>query len=88
MKIVANMSVPAVDRPNAACWNAARSCQKYALANFPYDFSQNYWQVQLKPKLKQGWVGFITQPPPTSAVANLVTIVKHIRHHYHKLATQ
>ena len=25
---VATMSLPAVDRPNDDCWNAARSCQK------------------------------------------------------------
>ena len=28
MKIVATTSLPAVDRPNADRWNAARSCQK------------------------------------------------------------
>ena len=28
MKIAATMSLPAVDRPNADHWNAARSCQK------------------------------------------------------------
>ena len=28
MKIVATMSLPAVDRPNTDRWNAARSCQK------------------------------------------------------------
>ena len=27
MKIVATMSLPAVERPNADCWNAARSRQ-------------------------------------------------------------
>ena len=27
MKIVATTSLPGVDRPNADCWNAARSCQ-------------------------------------------------------------
>ena len=27
MKIVATTSLPAVDRPNADRWNAARSCQ-------------------------------------------------------------
>ena len=27
MRIVANTSLPAVDRPNADCWNTARSCQ-------------------------------------------------------------
>ena len=27
MIILATMSLPAVDRPNAARWNAARSCQ-------------------------------------------------------------
>ena len=27
MKIVATTSLPAVDRPNADCWNAARSRQ-------------------------------------------------------------
>ena len=29
MNIVATTSLPAVDRPNADRWNAARSCQKY-----------------------------------------------------------
>ena len=28
MKIAATTSLPAVDRPNANLWNAARSCQK------------------------------------------------------------
>ena len=28
MRIVATTSLPAVDRPNADRWNAARSCQK------------------------------------------------------------
>ena len=28
MRIVATMSLPAVDCPNADCWSAARSCQK------------------------------------------------------------
>ena len=28
MEIVATTSLPAVDRPNADRWNAARSCQK------------------------------------------------------------
>ena len=28
MKIMATTSLPAVDRPNADRWNAARSCQK------------------------------------------------------------
>ena len=28
VKIVATTSLPAVDRPNADPWNAARSCQK------------------------------------------------------------
>ena len=27
MKIVATTSLPAVNRPNADCWNAARLCQ-------------------------------------------------------------
>ena len=29
MEIVATTSLPAVDRPNADRWNAARSCQKW-----------------------------------------------------------
>ena len=29
MKIVANTSLPAVNRPNADHWNAARSCQQF-----------------------------------------------------------
>ena len=31
MEIVATTSLPAVDRPNADSWNAARSCQKHGL---------------------------------------------------------
>ena len=34
MKIVATMSLPAVDRPNADRWNAARSHQNFRVSSF------------------------------------------------------
>ena len=35
MKIVATTPLPAVDRPNADHWKAARLCQKFAATKWP-----------------------------------------------------
>ena len=42
--IVATTSMPAVDRPNTDCWNAARSCQEKKI--FTYNRSIEFLQVK------------------------------------------
>ena len=45
MKIVATTSLPAVDRPNADRWNAARSRQKFAVVVEVWDLGGGFDQL-------------------------------------------
>ena len=45
MKIVATTSLPAVDRPNADRWNAARSCQNCPVLRQNIKISGSYNQI-------------------------------------------
>ena len=45
MIIVATTSLPAVDCPNADCWNAARSCQKRFQVNNVQVVLQAIWRT-------------------------------------------
>ena len=51
MKIVATTSLPAVDRPNADRWNAARSRQ-YFLASIRKFLTQNKFSIASQNKKK------------------------------------
>ena len=60
MKIVATTSLPAVDRPNAERWNAARSRQNNfklnisaIFENLPLKYSPYYNQQSLPPELQE-----------------------------------
>ena len=59
MEIVATMSLPAVDRPNADHWNAARLCQNLLVPIIGSDLKKTIVQAGVRMCQTPCWVGAI-----------------------------